>query len=91
MLIAFLTMAETVSMHMDNVIHEKKSNLNRCSLDGCVKKVGLVPFICRCEKEFCQKHRIPETHQCIFDYKTDGKRKLDEQNKCIAFTKILKL
>jgi predicted nucleic acid binding AN1-type Zn finger protein len=87
-------MADTMQMHMqiDNKsIGEKKSNLNRCCFDGCTKKMGLIPFVCRCEKEYCMKHRIPEAHNCNFDYKKDGKRKLEEQNQCVAFEKILKI
>lgn len=64
---------------------------SRCNLKGCTKKVGLVPIVCRCDKAFCAKHRIPETHDCTYDYKTNGKRKLEEDNKCIAFEKILKI
>jgi AN1-type zinc finger and ubiquitin domain-containing protein 1 len=84
-------MTDIMSMQLDNIICQKKSNLNRCYIDGCTKKLGLIPFICRCEKEFCTKHRIPETHNCMFDYKTNGKKLLDEQNKCITFVKILKI
>jgi hypothetical protein len=34
---------------------------------------------------------MPELHMCTFDYKTFGKRKIDEENKCIEFAKILKI
>jgi predicted nucleic acid binding AN1-type Zn finger protein len=64
---------------------------SRCSCDGCSKKVGIIPFVCRCEKQFCIKHRMPETHNCLYDYKTNGKQKLTEENKCIEFQKILKI
>ena len=86
-------MAQIIPMQVDNIniIREKQSNINRCCIGGCVKKLGLMPFVCRCEKEFCNKHRMPETHNCIFDYKTNGKKQLEAQNQCVTFEKILKI
>jgi predicted nucleic acid binding AN1-type Zn finger protein len=26
---------------------------------------------CRCGKNFCAKHRLPESHECKYDYKQD--------------------
>jgi predicted nucleic acid binding AN1-type Zn finger protein len=45
-------------------------------------------MIYRCEKVFCAKHRIPEIHNCDYDYKSNGKRKLEEDNNSIAFKKF---
>lgn len=42
----------------------------------CRKKLGLTPFHCKCEGEFCATHRLPEEHQCTYDHKTDGKAQL---------------
>nr|GEX34734.1 zinc finger A20 and AN1 domain-containing stress-associated protein 4 [Tanacetum cinerariifolium] len=43
---------------------------NRCHV--CNKRVGLVPFLCRCGESFCGLHRMPEKHACKFDFK-DGR------------------
>ena len=64
---------------------------NRCPFDGCGKKLGLIPFKCRCEKEFCGIHRMPEKHSCSFDYKTLGRLFLEENNKKISFEKVIKI
>ena len=48
-------------------------------------------MIYRCEKVFCAKHRIPEIHNCDYDYKSNGKRKLEEDNNSIAFKKFQKI
>ncbi len=64
---------------------------NKCSANGCTKKVGLVSFMCRCEKKYCNKHRMPETHNCQYDYKTNGKLKLEQENKRIVFEKIISI
>ena len=64
---------------------------SKCNAIGCNKKLGLILNICRCEKVYCAKHRLPETHNCSYDYKLAGRTKLEEDNKCIAFQKILKI
>lgn len=85
-------MAEIISYSgNNNIIRDKSSGIGKCKIDGCTKKLGLIPFICRCKKEYCVKHRLPETHNCVFNYKIDGKKKMEEENKCIAFEKILKI
>lgn len=63
----------------------------KCNANGCTKKLGLMPVICRCENAYCAKHRLPETHNCMYDYKLAGKCKLQEENKCITFEKIVKI
>ena len=30
-------------------------------------------FKCKCEYTFCKKHRLPENHECEFDFQTHGK------------------
>ncbi len=42
----------------------------RC--DHCEDEVDYLPFICRyCGKSYCKKHRIPENHECSFEFKND--------------------
>ena len=47
-----------------------------CSLEGCKKKLTLVDYACKCTKVYCAAHRIPETHQCSFNYKEEHKKNL---------------
>ena len=55
----------------------------RCYI--CKKKMGLLPFKCKCEREFCSAHRAPEDHQCTYDFKNDAKALLEKHNPvCLA-------
>ena len=36
-------------------------------------------FKCKCNNIFCHIHRYPEEHNCIYDHKQDGKRKLKNE------------
>jgi predicted nucleic acid binding AN1-type Zn finger protein len=64
---------------------------NRCAHSACSKSLGILPFHCRCSLEFCVKHRMPENHQCTFDFKTFEKEILEKQNKGLKIEKIEKL
>lgn len=60
----------------------------RCVHAECKKKVTLdVP--CRCSKTFCSEHRLPETHDCSFDYKTEGKKTLSSGLVKVVAEKVL--
>jgi predicted nucleic acid binding AN1-type Zn finger protein len=48
----------------------------RCSKEGCGKKLALTSVQCRCEKKFCIAHRYPEEHACTYDFREDGKKEL---------------
>jgi predicted nucleic acid binding AN1-type Zn finger protein len=83
-------MAETLQYHNTNIICDKKVSIGCCNISGCIKKLGIMSFVCRCKKEFCAKHRMPETHQCTFDYKTSGREALKKANQQIIHIKIVK-
>jgi len=44
---------------------KRKKKKNRCSFDGCNKKLKLTDFPCKCKKIFCVKHRMQESHNCV--------------------------
>lgn len=46
---------------------QSKKKSNRCVV--CNKKLGLLPFVCKCEGLYCTKHRHPEDHNCTFNHK----------------------
>lgn len=64
---------------------------NRCQYIDCSRKLKLTSFQCRCEKIFCENHRIPESHNCNFDYKTLGKKQLQNANIQVIHEKIIKI
>nr|GFA33158.1 putative zinc finger A20 and AN1 domain-containing stress-associated protein 8 [Tanacetum cinerariifolium] len=72
---------EPVENHdQSNEVVKKK---NRCHV--CNKHVGLVPFSCRCGERFCGLHRMPEKHECKFDFKAAGRVVIEKQNPlCVA-------
>ena len=54
---------------MNNQENKKPIKL-RCSFCDCKKKISLLnQFKCRCGLIFCSKHKLPENHNCTFDYK----------------------
>ena len=66
---------------------KKKTKKKRCGM--CRKKLGLIPFKCRCEKMFCAKHRYSDVHKCDYDYKTSYTQKYTEDNPKIVPNKII--
>ena len=42
-------------------------NKQRCF--NCNKKLGLLPYDCKCGNLFCIKCRYPEIHKCNYDFK----------------------
>lgn len=67
---------------------------NRCAFDNCKNKIKNIDKIigkCRCDKIFCHIHRLPETHDCSYNYSNDfNAKKFIEDNKCIT-QKIIKI
>jgi predicted nucleic acid binding AN1-type Zn finger protein len=86
-------MAEALSQqsNFSAICEEKKSSIGICNIGSCTKKLGILPFICRCQKEYCTKHRMPETHECTFDYKTTGRIALQAANQKFDFVKVKKI
>ena len=57
----------------------------------CTKKTKMNRFKCRCGFVFCKKCRMPEQHNCDFDYHSHGKQFLTRTNPKIAKLKLKKL
>ena len=62
----------------NNLENKKKSK--RCKFKNygkkCKTKLKLTDFPCRCGKRYCSKHRLPEQHNCLIDYKEVNKESL---------------
>nr|XP_019952838.1 PREDICTED: AN1-type zinc finger protein 4 [Paralichthys olivaceus] len=68
----------------------KKKSSKHCFL--CGKKTGLATsYECRCGHNFCATHRYAETHACTYDYKSAGRRYLQETNPLISAPKLPKI
>ena len=63
----------------------KIENINCCAFENCNRKLKLTDYACKCEKIFCKIHRLPEDHNCVYDYKeNNNKQKKIEAMKCIS-------
>ena len=73
-------------------IPHSKDSKSKCMV--CDKRLGLSDAVtgkCKCEKLFCNKHRIPKAHECTFDYKGLNQEQLKKKNVGIGETKLNKI
>lgn len=71
-------------------VKSKKKAAKRCFV--CAKKTGLATsYICRCGNNFCATHRYAESHECTFDYKTEGRKLLEQSNPVVSAPKLPKI
>ena len=72
------------------VMSGKKKNVTRCSF--CRKKTGLATtYTCHCEGTFCAIHRYAEIHKCPYDYKSAGRKILEQNNPVVTAPKLPKI
>ncbi|XP_071953693.1 AN1-type zinc finger protein 4-like isoform X2 [Antedon mediterranea] len=68
----------------------KKKSSKRCFL--CNKKTGLASsYKCRCGRNFCATHRYAEVHSCGYDYKSEGRKLLEQSNPMVSAPKLPKI
>ncbi len=60
----------------EDIFETKPVKPKRCCQEGCKKKLMLTDFACKCGEYHCSAHRIPEAHNCHFDFKEDHKEVL---------------
>ena len=58
---------------------------------GCKKRVGMRGYTCKCGYTYCKKHRLPESHECEFDYINEGKMMLAKDNPNLKPEKMEKI
>ena len=68
-----------------------KKQQKRCAF--CHRKLGMIEFNCPCSDHFlfCIHHRLPEMHNCTYDFikeKNDYKKELLRKNPLIISPKI---
>ena len=67
-----------------------KSHCDLCEV--CNRKVKLFSVItCKCRKTLCKHHFATENHACEFDYRSQGREELEQQNPIVEAQKIEKL
>jgi AN1-type zinc finger and ubiquitin domain-containing protein 1 len=82
---------ELVPQSLPLVSTKKQSTVrSRCTV--CRKRLNITNvYTCRCEKHFCAAHRYSELHNCTFDYKTDGRKILEQTNPLVTAPKLPKI
>lgn len=68
--------------------NKKIQEIHRCTT--CSKKVGLLGFKCQCGSTYCRNHRMPEHHECTFDFGKVGKERLRKENVVVIAEKVIK-
>lgn len=58
---------------------ERLKSMTQCCFLGCKKKLKLSDTPCRCELRFCKLHRLPEKHECTFDFKKRANENLSDR------------
>lgn len=48
-------------------------------------------YFFRCGNNFCATHRYAESHDCTFDYKTEGRKLLEQSNPVVSAPKLPKI
>jgi len=62
-------------------------NKKVCAFSACKKKIDIVQSLtnkCKCGNIFCNMHRLPEKHNCDYDYISNfDKKKAIDKLKCV--------
>ena len=69
--------------------NKTKTKVNRCAFNDCNIKLKLTDYQCKCGNIFCNLHRLPEQHNCSYDYKNTLNKDNEKENlinkmKCIS-------
>ena len=86
---------ESDSVNLNELINSndkpkvKKAKKKRCPI--CNKKLGLLPYTCKCGLDFCVSHIQPELHSCNYDHKTEAKDLLSSRLIKVVGEKVEKI
>lgn len=87
--------ADTKSESVDvNDITKVKHKRKRCNVDTCNKKLKSIEHItnkCKCQLVFCYEHKMPESHNCQFNYIEHGRNTIKNKNPVVINDKIDKI
>jgi predicted nucleic acid binding AN1-type Zn finger protein len=62
--------------------------MDKIKCDKCNKKFGLIVFDCKCKGKFCSLHKYSDTHNCSFDFISEGREEFIKCNPKIAPSKL---
>mgnify|MGYP006098961945 CR=1 FL=1 len=64
-----------ISINSSKIVKKK----NKCHFCECKKKIKLTDIECKCGFKYCLKHRMPESHNCSFNYKEEAGKILSDK------------
>ena len=73
-----------------DTLESPQKNIFLCHFEGCRKKLKLTDMACRCKNIFCSIHRLPEQHECTYDFKQFNKECFIKQSG-LGDGKVMKL
>ena len=84
------TLTPTINVAEEQQQQKASQGKLRCA--QCNKKLGIIMIMkCHCNKYFCSAHRYMETHNCDYNYKLEGKKKLERENPQVVSEKLPKI
>jgi AN1-type zinc finger and ubiquitin domain-containing protein 1 len=87
-----LSLSQELAPQSLPLVPTKKKSTVRSRCAECRKRLNITNvYTCRCEKLFCAAHRYSELHNCTFDYKTDGRKILEQTNPLVTAPKLPKI
>ncbi|CAD8139896.1 unnamed protein product [Paramecium pentaurelia] len=57
----------------------------------CKRKLGISGIQCKCKIVFCNKHRLPEDHNCTYDHAEKARQLLIKNNPLVDHKKLEEL
>lgn len=86
---------KTLLVAKDEAIESQKqeeSSSGKLRCFHCNKKLGIIMIMkCHCNQYFCSAHRYKEVHNCSYNYKLEGKKKLERENPLCVTQKLPKI
>lgn len=71
---------------------ESKESSGKLRCFHCNKRLGIIMIMkCHCNQYFCSAHRYQEVHNCSYNYKLEGKKKLERENPLCVTQKLPKI
>ena len=74
------------NINKSNVCNKSKRIKLSCGI--CNKKLPIFAIKCKCNKNYCSIHRYPNEHDCKYDYQSEFKNQLRNNNKKIKTLKV---
>ncbi len=79
---------ETKNIDLNSEDKNTKKTIKRKRCTKCNKKLSLVPIGCRCGNLYCNLCRMPESHNCNFDFKAHACKQIEKENPVVIAKKL---